>query len=60
MNENVNDKIDIDILKERPLHDVLASIFVVIGICREVVLDGLKLGYGQSTTYYNVAQSSIK
>ena len=45
MDENANDKIDIDILKERPLHDVLASIFVVISSCREVVLDGHQLGY---------------
>jgi len=29
MDENANDKIDIDISKERPLHDLLASIFVV-------------------------------
>ena len=36
MNENVNDKIYIDILKERPLHDVLASISVEIGICHAV------------------------
>ena len=40
MNENVNDKIDIDILKERPLHDVLASKNVAIGICREVMFEG--------------------
>ena len=36
MNEDVNDKIDIDILKERPLHDVLASIRVEIGFCHAV------------------------
>ena len=35
MNENVNDKIDIDILKERPLHDVLAFI-EAMGICPTV------------------------
>ena len=32
MNENANDKIDIDISKERPLHDVPASICVEIGV----------------------------
>ena len=36
MNENVSDKIDIDIVKERPLHDVLASIHLEIGICHAV------------------------
>ena len=36
MNENVSYEIDIDILKERPLHDVLASIHVEIGICHAV------------------------
>ena len=36
MNENANDKIDIDISKERPLHDVPASICVEIGICHAV------------------------
>ena len=40
MNKNVSDKIDIDIVKERPLHDVLASKIVEIGICREVVFEG--------------------
>ena len=36
MNKNVSDKIDIDIVKERPLHDVLASIHLEIGICHAV------------------------
>jgi len=44
MKKKCKEKIDIDILIERPLHDLLASIFVVIGICREVVLDGFQLG----------------